>query len=80
MARSILKKGGAGITGGINQNAEPIRCQELLDANGMYSGTRRSESPMPLADVAWIRMNHTHFSKLACRRTTLAAVRVNMAI
>ena len=38
MARSILGKV-AGITGGINQNAEPIRCQELLDANGMYSGT-----------------------------------------
>jgi len=32
------RKGGQGITGGINQNAEPIRCQELLDANGMYSG------------------------------------------
>ena len=33
------RRGGAGITGGINQNAEPIRCQELLDGNGMYSGT-----------------------------------------
>ena len=33
------RKGGQGKTNGINQNAEPIRCQELLDANGMYSGS-----------------------------------------
>ena len=32
------KKGGAGMTGGINQNAEPIKCQQLIGADGMYSG------------------------------------------
>ena len=32
-------KGGQGLTNGINKNAEPIKCQDLIDpATGLYSG------------------------------------------
>ncbi len=30
--------GGQGITNGINKNAEPIKCQDLIGPDGMYSG------------------------------------------
>lgn len=32
------RKGGQGMTGGINANAEPIKCQDLIGPDGMYSG------------------------------------------
>ena len=31
------RKGGQGVTGGINANAEPIKCQSLIDADMKYS-------------------------------------------
>ena len=33
------RRGGQGKTGGINKNAEPIKCQNLIGVDGMYSGS-----------------------------------------
>ncbi len=32
------RRGGQGITNGINKNAEPVKCQNLIGVDGMYSG------------------------------------------